>query len=174
MAPKRRKKMIQVPINEEMVARVASHASAMGTLRNSFTKGEGNVIGFMGEELVLASLEDSKKEESYDFDIIFEGKRFEVKTKRTTVEPKPHYMCSVSTFNTRQKADYYLFCRVLHKGGSFGDFGWVLGYIPVEEFKRGAVFMRKGDLDRDNGYIVRSNCFSVPISDLYPVEGLMI
>lgn len=166
--------MIQVSISDEMISRASSHSAEMGTLRNSFTRGEGNVIGFMGEEIVLNSLEDSRKEESYDFDVIFEGKRFEVKTKRTTVEPKPHYMCSVSTFNARQKADYYLFCRVLHKGGSFGKFGWVLGYIPVDEFKKAAIFMRKGDLDRDNGYIVKSNCFSVPISDLYPVEGLMV
>lgn len=166
--------MIRVGICEEMIKRVEHESAKVGVLRGSFTRGEGNPIGLMGEELVLASLEGSKKEESYDFDILFEGKRFEVKTKRTTVEPKPHYMCSVSTFNTRQKADYYLFCRVLHVGGSFGDFGWVLGYIPVEEFKKLSVFMRKGDLDRDNGYIVKSNCFSVPISNLYPVEGLMV
>jgi len=165
--------MMKISITEDMIRRAEARAGEMGELKNSFTHGEGNVVGFVGEEISLTALEGARMVESYDFDIEFCGKRFEVKTKRTSVDPLPEYMCSVSTFNNRQKADYYLFCRVLYSGGSFGKHGWVLGYIPVEEFKKKSVFMMKGTREGNNGYIVKSNCFSLPISELYNVEGLL-
>jgi hypothetical protein len=38
--------------------------------------------------------------------------KIDVKTKRTIVMPKENYLCSISSFNIKQKCDFYFFCRI--------------------------------------------------------------
>ena len=86
----------------------------------------------------------------------------DVKTKRTTVTPKPDYDCSVAAFNTKQKCDKYVFVRVLNDLTK----GWILGEMDKEEYFDNARLMKKGKIDPANGFRVRATCYNVAIQDL--------
>ena len=143
------------------------NANRMGRIRNSITRGQGNSYGFLGEQitqLVLGGeIVNKGKKYNVDYDLVLDdGTTVEVKTKKTTVEPKDYYECSVAKYNTKQKCDYYAFVRVLDtKQG-----GWFLGVMPKEKYFINAKFLKAGTRDGDNGFLVRADCYNLPISDL--------
>jgi hypothetical protein len=127
-------------------------------------QGKGNLVGYLGQELFLKQFGGEPANE-YHYDIVYKDKKLEIKTKHTTVIPRPHYMCSVAAFNITQNSDYYVFCRV----NTNENKGWICGCYPVNKFKMTAKFYKKGDYDPDNDYYVRSDCWSLPISELEEV-----
>lgn len=150
-----------------MLLRARTKAKEMGKLNNSITNGAGNLIGFIGEEVALKVLSAQDKEafacNTYDYDIVVNGWQIDVKTKATTVEPLPHYSCSVASYNTEQKCDYYAFVRVKKDLTE----AWWCGIISKEEFFENATFMKKGQLDHDNKYVIKADCYNIPISRLH-------
>lgn len=158
--------MKAVTISDEMLLSARKKAAEMGKLNNSITNGIGNLVGFIGEEVALAVLSqqgyDAKAANTYDFDIIANGFTIDVKTKSTSAEPLPHYSCSVASFNTKQQCDYYAFVRVKKDL----TMAWWCGVYSKNDFYRDSVFMKKGDIDTDNKYVVRADCHNLPISSL--------
>jgi len=76
-------------ITNDHIKRANTLAKSMGTLNNSILRGEGNVAGFVGE-VILAELLQADHRNTYDYDFILpSGRTVDVKTKQTTVEPKP-------------------------------------------------------------------------------------
>ena len=155
--------MIEVKITEEMIAKAKEQAIAMGELRNSIRKGEGNLVGFIGEQVaqkVLGGFIDN----TYDHDLMMDDfmTAVDVKTKETACAPLPHYSCSVANYNATQKCDYYCFVRV-KKDLSVG---WYLGVYPKESYVKDAIFLRTGDFDPDNNFTVKADCYNMPISKL--------
>ena len=154
--------MIEVEITDEMVNEARKLAKDLGKLKNSIEKGAGNLAGFIGEILVRETF-GYKTESTYDYDLVDpKGLKIDVKTKRTTVTPKPDYDCSVAAFNTKQKCDKYVFVRVLNDLSK----GWILGEMNKEEYFESARYMRKGKIDPANGFRVKANCYNVAIQDL--------
>ena len=156
------KSLIEVQISDEMLIAGRRKATEMGLLHNSILRGGGSVAGFLGEQIAIKAM-GGKWNNSFDYDIILDdGRKVEVKTKQTSATPLPHYSCSISNYNTRQKCDIYAFTRVLK------DFskGWFLGFLPKEEYFEKAKFMKKGDFDPDNGYEVRADCYNLTIEEL--------
>ncbi len=95
--------MIEVKITDDMKTRAWRKAREMGKLNNSITKGDGNIAGFLGEEIANEVI-GGKITNTYDYDIIDDdGLRYDVKTKRCTSEPKGYYECSVAAYNTKTK-----------------------------------------------------------------------
>lgn len=156
--------MIEVEITPDMIYEATKKAKEMGTLKKSITSGEGNIAGFLGE-LVVNTILDGVIDNTKDYDIMKNGVRYDVKTKRCTSEPKPDYECSVAAYNTVQKCDAYIFVRIEFINGEWGR-AWVLGYYPKDEYFKGAKFLRRGQRDGDNWFKVKSNCYNMKISDL--------
>ena len=159
--------MNEIEVTDEMLLRARRKAGEMGRLNNSITRGAGNLVGFIGEEVALRVLshfyDDIIEANTYDYDIIADGAKIDVKTKSTSVAPLPHYMCSVAGYNTEQQCDFYAFVRVKNDLTT----AWWCGIISKEAFYRDAVFMKKGQLDADNKYIVKADCYNIPISGLH-------
>jgi len=163
--------MIEVEITEEMKKRAWRKAREMGVINNSIMKGDGNIAGFLGEEVanyVLCGIINN----TYDYDIVTgnlcgnsQQVTWDVKTKRCTSPPKPYYDCSVANYNTEQKCDNYIFVRIENKNGRWGR-AWVLGWLPHEEYYKKARKLTKGEVDPSNGFIVRADCHNVAIKDL--------
>ena len=154
--------MIEVTITDEMLLAARAKAVEMGKINNSILKGGGNVAGFLGEQVAMSVL-GGDWNNTYDYDFTTEaGKRVEVKTKQTSVEPLPHYECSIAKFNTKQDCDAYAFVRVLN------DFsiGWFLGVLTKETYFDKANFLKKGDVDPSNNYTVKADCYNVRIDQL--------
>jgi hypothetical protein len=117
--------------------------------------------GFIGEQIALQIL-DGKWDNTFDYDLVVNDKKVDVKTKQTSVKPLPHYECSIAKLNTKQKCDAYAFVRILN------DFskGWYLGVLTKEDYYDKATFLRKGDVDPSNNYTVKADCYNVRIDEL--------
>lgn len=157
---------IEVEITDVMINHARRKAKEMGQLQNSITMGMGNLVGFIGEEVATYVLKQHnsnvKHINTYDYDILVGDMRVDVKTKSTSVAPLPHYSNSVASFNTSQKCDVYAFVRVKKDLTT----SWWCGVIEKDLFFKEAVFMKKGSMDDDNKYVVKADCYNLPISQL--------
>lgn len=158
--------MLEVAITPEMKKSAIQKAEELPTLKNSITSGEGNLVGFLGEE-VAKSVLGGTLSNTYDYDLILgSGKTVDVKTKKTGFEPKPHYECSVAEYNTKQKCDYYAFVRVDDQR----DRAWFLGVYEKDAYYRDAKLLKKGDVDPSNNFVVKANCYNLPIHKLKELD----
>lgn len=145
-----------------MLVEARDKAAEMGKLHNSIMNGAGNIAGFIGEEIARQVL-GGVLNNTYDYDLTLDnGKTVDVKTKQTSVKPLETYDCSIAALNTKQKCDYYCFVRVKNNF----TVGWYLGVYDKQQYMEDAVFMKKGDVDSSNGYVVRSDCYNLKISKL--------
>jgi hypothetical protein len=157
--------MIETRVTEDTIRKARERAVRMGELRNSIRHGEGNLVGFIGE-IVVNEYIRGELVDTYDYDLTKNETKFDVKTKETSVKPKPHYECSIADFNPNQNCDYYIFARV-HKNL---DKCWILGYKSKEAYFAESRLLRKGDVDGDNGFVVKADCHNLEISRLEPME----
>lgn len=150
--------------NKGQFNKARDEAAALGKLRNSILKGQGNVAGLLSEIILADNYPKLERDSTRNWDLvdIEDGKTFDSKAKQTTVEPLPHYECSVANYNPNQKCDSYIFTRVLK------DFSvvWVLGCISKEKFFKKATFHQKGELDPSNNFTFHADCYNVAISEL--------
>jgi hypothetical protein len=154
--------MREVNITKQMLKIANEISDEMGVLKGSFTKGEGNVAGALGE-LIALQVYGGVKQNTYNFDILLpNGDRLDVKTKRTIVVPLPSYSCSVSANQLWQQCDQYAFVRVKKDL----TMGWALGKISKLDFLHKATFMEKGMVDKSNNFKVKVSCYNLPISAL--------
>jgi len=163
-------KMVELPIFDEDIIKARSFAKNLGVLKNSITKGQHSIYGFLGEILVSRYL-DMPLNNTYEYDIKnIGGLTLEVKTKRCTSSPKENYDCSIANFNTKQKCTYYVFVRVLADMSK----GWLLGYKSKEDYFKNSIFMKRGTVDPSNNFTVRADCHNMKISKLSDIKNLKI
>ena len=149
-------------ISTDMINKAREKSLKMGQLNKSITKGDGNLSGFLGEELVKLLLRAEEKN-TYNYDLVLPNKKtIDVKTKRTTVKPKEFYECSIAAYNVKQQCDYYVFCRILSNLSK----GWVLGYMAKADYFDRATLLRKGEVDSSNNFTVKADCYNLPIKKL--------
>ena len=144
--------MLQLPFDKGMIRRATEWAENLGGIYNSITKGDGNYAGRLGE-LALAKHLSVEVEDRKDYDIIYEGKKIEVKTKRRAVKPKPEYTVNVAATSKHQKPDSYAFLSLEYldrdSAGHYSDLlnVWLCGYKDAEQFFEEAEFWLKGTTD---------------------------
>ena len=154
--------MIEVVVTGEMLVTARDKAAEMGRLRNSITSGAGNIAGFIGEAIAQQVI-GGVLANTYDYDLILcNGKTVDVKTKLTSVKPLDSYDCSIAGLNTKQQCDYYAFVRVKNDL----SVGWYLGIYTKEQYMLDSVFMKRGNIDPSNGYVVKSDCYNLKINQL--------
>jgi hypothetical protein len=157
--------MIEFKITDEMVRKAWAKSIDMGKLKNSITEGDGNIAGFIGEQvanLVIGGTIVNTK----DYDLVGpDGTTYDVKTKRCTSEPMTHYECSVAAYNTVQKCDKYIFIRVEFVDNKYTR-AWYLGSIDKNLYFNKARKLYKGQKDGSNWFTVKSDCYNLKIEDL--------
>lgn len=154
---------IEVDITQRMLNGARRRADNLGRIPNSFMGGQGNLAGFLGESIFRVAFPGAQLANARHYDIRFDNQKWEVKTKRCKGLPKAHYHCSVSAYNKWQRADYYVFVRVLDDYTG----GWLVGYMDTVRFRSTATLYRKGGHDPSNNFTLRSDCLSHPISKLW-------
>ena len=159
--------MIEIPINDDYMNRAREKASTVGILQGSITGGTSNVVGAIGE-LVVADSINAKQINTYDYDLVKNGMRLDVKTKRWNTKPLPNYACSVALHGTKQDCDAYVFVRILTDLTK----AWILGGISKHNFDKEATLYRKGDVDLDNGYTFKADCYNLRIDKLSPCHEI--
>jgi len=155
--------MIEVEVTREQVQR-AKELYNFGVLKNSIMKGKSNKYGAIGEILVYDHYATSYPIDftsTFNYDMIINGITVDVKTKRTTVTPKPYYYCSVSNDSTHQQCDMLYFVRVMEDLSK----AWLLGCKERLDFYNEATFKRKGETDT-NGWKFKADCYNLEIDKL--------
>jgi hypothetical protein len=160
--------MIVIAITNEQRAR-AKELYSFDKLNGSFTKGEGNKYGAIGEIIVFdycknKGFDVNNKiigQDKYHYDLIINEFKVEIKTKSTTVYPEEYFLCSISNHNINQECDFYFFVRVLEDMRT----GFLLGYKSKDDFFKNAQFNEKGSTDV-NGWVFKADCWNLPIKDL--------
>lgn len=163
---------IEIDITDEMFARAKTKADEMGALRNSIRNGQGNLAGFLGEEVVLTAWGCAESQNTYQHDVTFEGVTFEVKSKDRTVPPRLDYMASVANYNPRQRADFYVFTSLVRPNKDdrlFFTKGYVIGIMSKEDYLRQATFMKKGQIDPTDprGWTIKADCYNLAYQHLH-------
>jgi hypothetical protein len=149
-------------ITDSMFQNASLKAAALGVRPNSITSGQGNIVGFLGEEVARLALDGIEKN-SFEHDMLLQdGRSIEVKTQKLKYEPKPHFTCYVSAFNPRQVCDYYCFVGV---DASYKK-GWYLGVYPKREYMQKATFLKAGDNYPGSVHKVKANCYTMKLGDL--------
>lgn len=153
-----------IKITKEQIDR-AKKLYPFNELKGSIAKGKSNIYGALGE-IIIYDISNKNGlnvdfNSNYDYDLIIENYKVDVKTKRTTVIPKPNYLCSISAFNTRQKCDFYFFLRI---NENLKDC-YLLGYKKKIDFFNEAEFNKKGSLDV-NGWAFKDDCYNLKIEML--------
>jgi len=159
--------MIEISINKDYMRRAREKASTVGILQGSITGGTSNVVGAIGEIIVADSIE-AKQINTYDYDLVKDGVRIDVKTKRCNTRPLPNYDCSVALHGTKQDCDAYVFVRILTDLSK----AWILGGISKQSFYKKATLYRKGDVDSDNGFMFKADCYNLKIDKLSSVHEI--
>jgi hypothetical protein len=160
--------MITVNITPEQLERAKS-IYMFGALTNSITKGESNQYGAIGEVIVndyfKAKGKDVNHVGHYDYDLVINGLKVDVKTKKVAKLDIVNVLASIPIYNTHQKCDYYIFCQVT----ADASLGYILGFIPKDEYFSKAFFRKKGDVDT-NGFVFKSDCYNMKVENLNPIK----
>jgi hypothetical protein len=159
-------------ISEDQLKR-AKELYPFEELEGSITKGDSNIFGAVGEIVVYDFLHSRGHKidvnSTYDYDLIVDNLKVDIKTKKTTVRPRPNYFCSISAFNIHQKCDYYLFVRVTEDL----SVAYLLGYVRKDKFYDLATFKEKGELDV-NGFVFKDDCYNLEVHRLQKFKKLKL
>ena len=134
-------------------------------LKNSITNGESQVHGALGELIAMQVLDLRDNHVDYvghyDYDLICNGKKIDVKTIKSNHEPKDDYNANISAFNHTQQTDYYLWCYV----SLDMTYGYVIGYLEKDEFYRIAELKKKGEIDYGD-WTFKSDTYTTKIKNI--------
>lgn len=155
--------MIIIDITTEQIQLAEKKAKELGELNNSITKGLGNIIGFLGE-IIFAEYFNGTLANTYDYDVIVNDYKIDVKSKKTNYPPQENYLATVADFNTKQNCDYYYFVRI----DLVNKKGYLLGGLSKKEFYKKSVFYKKDTLDPEStlGWTFKADCYNIRIGDL--------
>lgn len=158
-----------IPITKEMKSRASRRAKSLGVLKNSITKGDGNLAAYLAEDAIKVYLGGSypQGEAKYNHDVVVNGYMIEVKAKRRKTKPKLEYEVSIAKSSTHQNPDFYIFASVDEENV------WLVGYISREEFFSRANFVKKGSIDQSNFFRCHRDMYNMVHSDLYPISGIV-
>ena len=161
--------IIEVPVTEEMIIEATKKAREMGQLKGSMMNGWRNLSGFLGE-LAVHSLLGGEIHNTYDYDILLNGKKIDVKAKSTNYKPKPEYAATIFKYSEKQGCDYFVFTNVKKDLSKV----WVCGTYERDGFVKDGTLKRKGEKfyagTREIEYL-RDN-YEMKIGDLKPIDVL--
>ena len=162
--------MKRLPHTKLMSEKAQSWANDIGGLPNSITNGRGNTAGRLGE-LALAEYLGVGLADEKDYDLIYNGEKIEVKTKRRTVKPAEYFDVSVAETSRHQAPDRYVFISIEYASKKSKQYHglkniWLCGDIPAKEFFERGRFLRKGAEDGNNKFRVLRDMYNLQINQL--------
>lgn len=149
---------------KEQVER-AKNLYPFDALPGSITAGEGNLYGALSEVVYMDFLKERghtvKYAGSYDYDLIVDNHKVDVKAKHIGVTPNGRYKTGIVDWNIKQECDFYFFALVRKDLSEV----YLTGYIGKEEFYKKATYHPIGSEDY-NGWKFKANTYNVTINQL--------
>jgi len=158
--------MQSIKFTQKMIDQALQWANDLGGIKNSITKGRGNLAGRLGE-IALADHLSVDVQDHREYDLVYKGRSIEVKTKRRTVAPRGFYEVSVAKTSKHQHPDLYAFISMefdrKENGSYFGLKNiWLCGYS--DDYFKKAKYMKKGD--RDGSFTTLVDMYNLRIDQL--------
>ena len=158
--------MQSIKFTQKMIDQASQWANDLGGIKNSITKGRGNLAGRLGE-IALADHLSVDVQDHREYDLVYKGRSIEVKTKRRTVAPRARYEVSVAKTSKHQHPDLYAFISMefdrKENGSYFGLKNiWLCGYS--DDYFKKAKYMKKGD--RDGSFTTLVDMYNLRIDQL--------
>jgi len=158
--------MVELSVTTGMILRAEQRAEEMGALNNSITEGEANLEAFIAEQAVSEHLKQ-RIEDTYDYDLFWAPHGHvltaDIKTKRRTKLPSPHFDCHIADTSLHQECDTYIFASIVKTDKKFRV--WALGWITKKDFLGKAKRVRKGD--RDGAFVEHVDAYKCKVSELW-------
>ena len=136
--------MIKLEITPGQIKR-AEKLYLFNILKNSIKEGEGNLLGAIGEIVAYDYYKSHEKivihSGDFNFDLLIDGSKIEVKTMEVNATPKDYHECNISLYNAEQDCDYYLFLNV----DSNHSTAYIKGYVSKQRFKKIRQLRLKGE-----------------------------
>lgn len=157
--------MIEINITTQQIER-AKEWYDFYNINNSFTKGNSQIYGALGEIIFLDYYE--LKSTSYvgtkDYDFLYKAKKIEIKTKKTSTPPLPNYLCSIPMTSAHQRCDEYVFIRILNNMSK----AWICGWMEKNAFFTKGFYGAEGEIDHTSGnnFKFKEDCMNIQISSL--------
>lgn len=166
--------------NDEMIQDAYEKAKKLGSISNSITSGAGNTAGYLSEialskDIGAKNISCNTGDSKFDYDLLHNNLKIEVKTKRRTVDPRLEFDVSIAETSVHQQTDIYAFTSITFKKKTgtgkrckyyLPQTIWLCGFISKNEFFQKARFLKKGDIDESNGFKVHANMFNLEIKNL--------
>jgi hypothetical protein len=169
--------MVEVQIGRNQLDRANArlnrfHFDAGVGLSKFGSEKERTLFGYLGEQVVADFLNLEQSSETFEYDLVFRGKRLEVKTVSCKFKPLPSYLCTVNSHDLsgvhKQGADFYVFVRIINDRSK----GWILGYMPCAEFFEKGQFVAKGSEVIKGVSFQKANATVLAISNLRPIQSI--
>lgn len=137
---------MRIEITDKMIADAARKSVSIGTLKNSFSNGNRQIVGILGQEMFKVRYPDAVEPFKYDYDFVLRGQKVEVKTRIFSIEPNDSWDFVIpQTMN--QQFDYIFFCGI-HSSLSFGH---IYGFLSKAQYEASKV-ISAGDPMPQGGY----------------------
>ena len=169
--------MREIQISPKMLAQAQKKLAAINAKKNLGLSKFGSeydriLVGYIGEQIIMEYLKIHTDSDEFDYDLLYRGKKLEVKTISCKFKPLPHYWCTVNSHDLKgvhkQTADYYLFLRILNDKSK----GWILGGMACTDFFKKGKFVPKGtDFGKFKFY--KANATILPINELVKIEEVL-
>ena len=131
------------------------------------------MAGCIGE-MACAVFLDTKLQHDYEYDILHDGKRIDVKTMRRKDAPLKTHDCRVTIHGHMQECDVYVFASVAYNEESekFEMGATLCGWATKDEVE-GWKQVKKGEVDSDfAGFRERSDAFKSKYINLRSMDTL--
>lgn len=147
-------------------ASAESRADDIGILKNSITKGGGNVVAVQGEYLVNYLFGGEFETDEIlrnEYDLIIDGKKVEVKTQRGN---RPPPGVNVNADRSIQECDAFFFCQFFyHPVGRFA------GWLTRDEFVALKVLIKKGEQYPGVPIVAKADVWVVQVNQLHDADA---
>ena len=114
-------------------------------------------------QVVARDLYGAEDVNGYDYDLLKDGHKIDVKGKKINVLPRPHYVVAVQERQREQECEWYLFGMInpdLKRG-------WLLGQAQKEFYWNHPKLVERHPGDRlYNGHITQMHCHELAIKYL--------
>ena len=129
-------------------------------LSNSIMRGGCNIIGALGEVMIQDIFVHQDTASTYDYDLIIDNDRIDVKTVKVTNKPNKFFNAKIPAYQKFQETDYYFFGYVTADLTEY----YLAGYIAKEQFFNLAELKRAGETEQDftfrcDTYILKAGRF---------------
>lgn len=135
-------------------------------LNTSFTKGTSQDYGALGEILIIDyyKIPAQNIHGTADYDILYDNKKVDIKTKKVSNRPLSTYFSSISHNSFHQKCDEYVFVRINKNMTK----AWICGWISKKDFFTKGQYFCEGDIDPTSSkrFTFKNDCMNVPIYEL--------